>query len=85
MRLVWTIVALVLAAAPAAAQTGDPPPKANYSLPPPPPTVVPTPGDHDNPARIKTTDRAAHCLQYAKSIGVPADQMDDYMKRCVLQ
>ena len=84
MRHVFIFVALMLAAAPAAAQTGNPPPKT-YPLPPPPPVVITTPGGHDIPARIETTDRATRCLQYAKSIGVPADQMDDYMKRCVLQ
>ena len=85
MRAVLIVMAFVVAAAPVAAQTGNPPPKANYPLPPPPPAVITTPGGHDTPARIETTDRAAHCLQYAKSIGVPAEQMDDYMKRCVLQ
>jgi hypothetical protein len=85
MRHALILAALVLVAAPAAAQTGNPPPKAIYPLPPPPPVVMTTPGGHDAPVRIETTDRATRCLQYGKSIGVPADQMDDYMKRCVLQ
>ena len=84
MRHALILAALVLVAAPAAAQTGNPPPKAIYPLPPPP-VVMTTPGGHDAPVRIETTDRATRCLQYGKSIGVPADQMDDYMKRCVLQ
>ena len=85
MRFVLAMLAATFAAAPAAAQTGNPPPRANYPLPPPLPAMVTTPGGHDLPGRIETTDRTTHCLQYAKSIGVPADQMDDYMKRCVLQ
>jgi hypothetical protein len=54
-------------------------------MPPPPPVVITTPNGRDVPAHIDTTDRATRCLLYGKSIGVPADQIDDYIKRCVLQ
>ncbi len=84
MRFVLVMVALALAAGQAAAQNSNPPPRAIYPLPPPPPVVITTPGGHDVASRIETTDRATRCLQYAKSIGVPADQIEDYIKRCVL-
>ena len=82
---------LVLAAATiafttaAAAQT-NPPPRPVFPMPPPEPPVITTPGGRDVPARLDTfSDRTTRCLQYGTSIGVPADQIADYVKRCALQ
>jgi len=84
------LVALLLVTASAAlAQTETAPkPKAKpvYPMPPPVPPIVAPPGSRDGAARTDTfTDKATRCLHYANSIGVPRDQMDDYMKRCTLQ
>ena len=62
------------------------PPPAAYPLPPPEPPIVTPPNVRDAPARVETfTDKATRCLHYATSIGVPKDQIDDYMKRCTRQ
>ena len=61
-------------------------PLAVYPLPPPEPPVVTLPNGGGSPARVETfTDKATRCLHYATSIGVPKDQIDDYMKRCTKQ
>ena len=55
-------------------------------MPPPEPPIVTLPNGRDAPARIDTfSDKATRCLHYATSIGVPRDQLDDYMKRCTQQ
>jgi hypothetical protein len=88
MRFVLAMLAAVLAT-PAAAQTSDPPPPAAYPMPPPPapPAVVTAPDGHVTaPPRLDNfTDKASRCLQYGRSIGVPADKIEDYVKRCVQQ
>ncbi len=90
----FMLIVLLLAAAGvgALAQTQPAPtapaakPKPVYPLPPPVPPPVTLPGSHNAPTGINTlTDKATRCLHYATSIGVPADQMDDYMKRCTRQ
>jgi hypothetical protein len=53
-------------------------------MPPPEPSVITTPGGQNVPSR-PITDRSTRCLQYGASIGVPANQMEDYVKRCALQ
>jgi hypothetical protein len=61
-------------------------PPAVYPLPPPEPPIVTLPNGRDAPARVEIfTDKATRCLHYATSIGVPRDQLDDYMKRCTRQ
>ncbi len=61
-------------------------PPAVYPLPPPEPPIVTLPDGRGAPARVDTfTDKATRCLHYATSIGVPKDQIDDYMKRCTKQ
>ena len=84
MRIALVIAALALASAQAAAQNSSPP-RPVYPMPPPPPVVITTPDGREAPGHIDTTDRTTRCLLYGKSIGVPADQIDDYIKRCVLQ
>ena len=74
---------LLLAGAAARAQSGQSPAPV-YPMPPPEPTFMTTPGGREVPSVI-TTDRHTRCMQYAASIGVPKDKMDDYLKRCVLQ
>jgi hypothetical protein len=88
MRITFLTVYLMaavmaLSVAPAAAQNSSPP--TSYPLPPPEPVIITTPDGRDVPARFGTTDRATRCLQYGTSIGVPRDQMADYIRRCALQ
>ena len=91
-RFMLVVLLLVTAGADALAQTQPAPPapaekpKKVYPLPPPVPPIVAPPGSRNAPTGINTlTDKATRCLHYATSIGVPADQMDDYMKRCTQQ
>jgi hypothetical protein len=67
----------------AVAQSGSAAP-AVYPMPPPESVVITTPGGNDIVTR-SATDRHSRCLQYGASIGVPADKMSEYLKRCVLQ
>jgi hypothetical protein len=93
VRLLLAVALLVAAGAGALAQTQPTPPPAPaekpkkvYPLPPPAPPIMAPPGSHPAPGALDTvTDKATRCLHYANSIGVPADQMDDYMKRCTRQ
>lgn len=81
--VLWTAIALALSAAEAAAQNRSGP---VYPLPPPPPVVMTTPGDQGGRVQIDVfSDRMTRCLHYGASIGVPADQMDAYVKRCFRQ
>jgi len=83
MRIAFVMAAQTLGSAQVAVQNSSPTPPAVYPMPPP--MVMSTPTGHDVAARMDTTDRAMRCLQYGKSIGVPADQMADYTRRCALQ
>lgn len=80
MRTFLIATAAVLTASAAAAQANPP----VYPLPPPEPSVMTAPDGRDVPSRV-FSDRSTRCLQYAASIGVPADRMSDYLKRCALQ
>ncbi len=84
MRIALAVAVLAFAATQTAAQNNNPhaPPLAVYPMPPPP--AVTTDG-HDVPPRTDPVDSATRCLQYGKSIGVPADQMAEYTRRCALQ
>jgi hypothetical protein len=95
-RLTRARLALLLAGVAVQAQTSPqthvPPPSQVvphpvYPLPPPiPPPVTPPNGQSMPPRAADTlTDKATRCLHYATSIGVPAEEMDDYMKRCTQQ
>jgi hypothetical protein len=90
-RIAFAAIFLASAAVAAGAQTKAPPPsqvapRPLYPLPPPEPPVVTLPNGRDVPARIDTfSDKATRCLHYATSIGVPRDQLDDYMKRCTIR
>jgi hypothetical protein len=83
MRGILLMVLFALAGSGAVAQTNAPP---VYPLPPPPPVVMSTPNGNDVPSRVDIfPDRATYCLHYGASIGVPSNQMDAYVKRCVRQ
>jgi hypothetical protein len=85
MRAPLLIAAAVIAFPVTAAAQNSPSP-ATYPMPPPEPPVITTPSGHDVPARLDTfSDRTTRCLHYATSIGVPADQIADYTKRCALR
>jgi hypothetical protein len=74
---------LVLTGVQATAQTN---PAPVYPLPPPPPVVITTPRGQNAPPQIDVfSDRATRCLHYGASIGVPPDQIDAYVKRCIRQ
>jgi hypothetical protein len=73
---------VVLMATAAVAQNNPPP--QTFPMPPPEPPVITSPGGQDVPSRLNT-DRSTRCMQYGSSIGVPRDQMADYVKRCTLQ
>jgi hypothetical protein len=47
--------------------------------------VMSRPDGRESHAPRGFVDRRTRCLSYGASIGVPADQMSDYIKRCVLQ
>jgi hypothetical protein len=75
--------AIAFSAIAAAAQYGRPaPPVYPYPLPPPVVSATPTGNEAVGSAPV---DRKTRCLQYAHEIGVPADQMYEYMKRCESQ
>lgn len=83
LRGILFTILLALAGSGAAAQTNAAP---VYPLPPPPPVVITAPNGNDAPSYIDVfPDRATRCLHYGALIGVPADQMDAYVKRCVRQ
>ena len=89
VRTVLTAFLCILAGAAVHAQEKPATPKdkppAVYPMPPPEPPMV-TPPTGGAPVRTETlTDKATRCLHYATSIGVPRDQLDDYMKRCTQQ
>ncbi len=91
-RFMLVVFLLTAAGAGALAQTQPAPtapaekPKKVYPLPPPAPPIVTPPGSRPTLGAADTfADKATRCLHYANSIGVPADQMDDYMKRCTKQ
>ena len=88
IALIFAVTALLLSGAAAlaqsSAQSSGQSPGGGFPMPPPEPTLMTTPGGRDVPARIGT-DRHTRCMQYGASIAVPADQMDAYIKRCVLQ
>jgi hypothetical protein len=89
VRFMHAAIFLVLAAATVYAQDkpeSKPAPRPVYPLPPPEAPIVTLPSGRDVPARLPTfSDKATRCLHYATSIGVPRDQLDDYMKRCTQQ
>ena len=89
VRFMHAAILLVLAGAAVHAQNQPetkPAPRPVYPMPPPEPPIVTLPNGRDAPARIDTfSDKATRCLHYATSIGVPRDQVDDYMKRCTQQ
>jgi hypothetical protein len=90
VRFVVAASLCVLAAAGVPAQEKPDTPKgkppAVYRLPPPEPPVVTLANGGGAPARVETfTDKATRCLHYATSIGVPKEQIDDYVKRCTKQ
>lgn len=82
--LIFAAAAVLLSTAAALAQSSGQTPGSGFPMPPPEPSLMTTPGGRDVPAGIPT-DRHTRCMQYAASIGVPADKMDGYLKQCVLQ
>ena len=89
VRLMFPAILLTLACTVANAQDKPetkPAPRPVYPMPPPEPPIITLPSGRDAPARLPTfSDKATRCLHYATSIGVPRDQLDDYMKRCTQQ
>ena len=82
MRIAAAVL-LLLATLPASAQSNPPPPV--YPFPPPSPPIMTTPSGRDLPVRIDPTDKATRCLQYAASIGVPRDRLENYLRECQLR
>jgi hypothetical protein len=84
MRVFLLLAMALLTATAAAAQNNPPPP--TFPMPPPEPSVITSPDGRDVPSRMGAfSDRSTRCLQYGTSIGVPANQIQDYVKRCSLQ
>jgi hypothetical protein len=83
LALAATMITLTTALAPA--QSNAPPPASGYTMPPPDMAVMSRPDGRESHAPRGFVDRRTRCLSYGASIGVPADQMSDYIKRCVLQ
>ncbi len=81
-RLMVAAAALLISGA-ALAQSGGGGGEA-FPMPPPEPAITISPGGRDVQAPI-APDRHTRCLQYGASIGVPADKIDDYVRRCVLR
>jgi hypothetical protein len=85
MRMFFIMATAVLTATATFAQTNSPPP-LNFPMPPPEAPVITSPDGRDVPSRMGAfSDRSTRCLQYGTSIGVPANQIQDYVKRCSLQ
>jgi hypothetical protein len=82
MRIFLLLAMALLTATAAAAQNNPPPP--TFPMPPPEPSVMTAPDGRDVPSRV-FNDRSTRCMQYGASIGVPAGQMEDYVRRCGLQ
>ena len=80
MRTAAAAVLIALATLPAAAQSNPPP--AIYPFPPPSPAITSTPSGREVPVQIDQTDKTTRCLQYAASIGVPRDRLDNYLREC---
>jgi hypothetical protein len=86
MRALLLIVAAVIAFTTTAVAQNNPPARPVYPMPPPPPVIITAPDGREVPGRIDTfSDKHTRCMQYGASIGVPADQIEDYTKRCALQ